>query len=370
MAEQAAAVLVRDAHALEAGPRDVRNAEVPPQTAFDARVVSGQQFQDTPVGSSAAKQVTLTAARTVTVTGATVDAASTPAPFTLGRVTLTPAGGGPPASVRFPVTLHKGDVLRAAVTFAPAATGGADATVSFATGAGSSPASVPLIGNGTTTGLVATSTALSFVINEQDGMLITNVPVGVADPQQTVMVNDGDVPVTVKSVTPPTGSYRALGLPRPGTVIRPGEAITVQVIFTPRHAMTSNGSFTIIPSRGTSATVSLTGTGLAPVTKFTASPGVVHFGPVPVGHTATRMIKVVNAGNQPSLMGQTGLPGGPFGAPLRAAQGLPVNGDYDLELPVTFHPVKAGAFHGIYKVTWTDEFGQHSLDVPITGTGR
>jgi len=133
--------------------------------------------------------------------------------------------------------------------------------------------------------------------------------------------------------------------------------------------VTSNGSFTITPSQGASATVSLTGTGLPPVTKFTASPGVVHFGSVPVGHTATRMIKVVNAGNQPSLMGQTGLPGGPFGAPLQAAVGLPVNQDYQLVLPVTFHPTKAGAFHGTYKVTWTDEFGQHSLNVPITGTG-
>ena len=27
------------------------------------------------------------------------------------------------------------------------------------------------------------------------------------------------------------------------------------------------------------------------------------------------------------------------------------------------------AFHGTYKVTWTDRFGSHSLLVPITGTG-
>jgi outer membrane protein assembly factor BamB len=328
------------------------------------------QFQDTAVGSSAVKHVSLTATRTVTVTGATVDAASTPAPFTLGPVTLTPAGGGTPASVKFPVTLHKGDVLRAAVTFAPSATGGATGAVSFTTGAGSSaPASIPLVGNGTTTGLFATNPALSFVINEQDGMLITNVPVGIPALQVTSIVNDGDVPVTVKSVTPPTGTYRAVGLPKPGTVIKPGEAIPVKVIYTPQHAVTSSGSFTITASRGTSATVTLTGTGLAPITKFTASPGVVHFGSVPVGHTVTKMIKVVNAGNQPALMGQTGVPGGPFGAPLRAAKGLPVNGDYDLVLPVTFHPTKAGAYHGTYKVTWSDRSGQHSLNVPITGTG-
>jgi len=47
---------------------------------------------------------------------------------------------------------------------------------------------------------------------------------------------------------------------------------------------------------------------------------------------------------------------------LRAAVGLPVNQDYQLELPVTFHPAKAWA-------TWTDRFGLHSLNVPIAGTG-
>jgi hypothetical protein len=327
------------------------------------------QFGDTAVGSAATKHVTLTATRTVTVTGASVTAAGASAPFTLGAVTLTHPGG-PPAGVTFPVTLHKGDVLRAAVRFAPGTAGGAEGAVTFTTAAGpAAGVSVPLIGNGTQTGLLATSTALTFNIIEQDGMLITNVPVGTSDPQQTVIVNGGTTPVTVTSITPPTGRYRAVGLPKVGTVIRPGEAIPVQVVFTPTQAVTSNGSFTITPSQGASATVSLTGTGLPPVTKFTASPGVVHFGPVPVGHTATKMITVVNAGNQPSLMGKTGLPGGPFGAPLRATVGLPVNQDYDLVLPVTFHPATAGAFHGTYKLTWTDEFGQHSLNVPITGTG-
>ena len=68
-------------------------------------------------------------------------------------------------------------------------------------------------------------------------------------------------------------------------------------------------------------------------------------------------------------MGQTGLPGVPFGAPLRASPGLPVNGQNSLVLPVTFHPAKTGSFHGIYKLTWTDPFGKHSLSVPIAGTG-
>src|SRR4029077_15493780 len=147
--------------------------------------------------------------------------------------------------------------------------------------------------SGTQTGLCATNPAIAFNINEKDGELILNVPVGISDPQMTDIVNKGDKAVTVRSVSPPTATYRAIGLPKVDTVIKPGEAIPVGVVFTPQHNVTTNGSFTIPPSQGTSVPVSLTGTGLPPFTKFTASPGVVHFGSVPVGHAATRMIEVI-----------------------------------------------------------------------------
>jgi hypothetical protein len=326
------------------------------------------QFSGTSVNSATTRDISVTATRTVTVTGASVTAAGTTAPFTLGQVMLT-RPGGTPASVKFPVTLHKRDVLRAAVKFAPAAVGGVDGDVSFTTAGSTSPALVPLIGNGIQTGLFATSPALKFVIDQNDGMLITNVPVGITAQALTTIANDGDTAVTVKSVTPPDGTYRAFGLPKPGTVIKPGEAISVKVIFSPQHNVTTNGSFTITPNRGTPVTVSLTGTGLAPFSKFTFTPGVVHFGSVPVGHTVKRIINVTDVGNQPSIMGRTGLPGGPFGAPLRVTVGLQLNQGYNLALPVTFHPTKAGAYHGIYKLTWTDRFGEHSLSVPVTGTG-
>ena len=325
------------------------------------------QFSGTPVNAAATKHVSVTATRTVTVSGAALSAASTPAPFTLGQVMLTRAGGTP-ARVKFPVTLHKGDVLGATVKFAPAAPGGVDGQVSFTTSASPVPVSIPLIGNGTQAGLLATSPALSFKLNENDGMLITNVPVGITDPQVTDIVNDGTAPVTVASVKPPTGVYSSADLPKVGTVIKPGEAIPVTVIYTPRHDVTTNGSFTITPNRGSGVTVSLTGTGLAPFTKFEAEPVVVHFGKVPVGHTGTVTLEIINLGNQPSIMGRTSLPGAPFGAPLRAPYGLPFNQGYELFLPVTFHPAKAGSFHGTYTVHWTDRFGKHSLNVPVTGT--
>jgi hypothetical protein len=324
-------------------------------------------YPDTALGSAASTPVSVTATRTVTVTGTQVTAMSTPAPFTVGTVTETHNGSTTP--VTFPVTLHKGDALHAPVTFTPAAPGGATGQVTFTTTAAKDAAAVPLIGDGTQTGLFATSTALSFAIVENEGTVVTNVPVGVTVPLTTAITNGGDTPVTVTSVTPPTGPYTAQNLPKVGTVIKPGASVTVQITYVPQAVATSNGSFTVTASKGTSATVTLTGTSLAPLTKFTASPSTVHFGPVRVGHTARVLVHVVNAGNQPSLMKRTPGPGGAFGAPLRVPNGLPVNGGYDLELPVTFHPTKAGAFTGVYVLRWTDHFGTHTLNVPITGTG-
>jgi hypothetical protein len=328
------------------------------------------QFHDTPVGSSASKQVSVTATRTVTVTGASVGAAAAPAPFTLGRVTLTRHGAGRPGRVKFPVTLNQGDALRAVAKFAPRTAGGADGVVSFTTAARPSvPVSVPLIGDGTTAGLYMSNPSLSFVINEHDGMLILNVPVGVYVPLVDDLVNGGAKPVAVTSVSKPAGPYRVSGLPKAGSVINPGEAIPLRLVFTPQHAGAASGLLTVTASDGTSATVAMTGTGLRPVTRFTASPSVVHFGSVPVGHTATVMIQVNNDGNQPSVMGRSGLPGGAFVAPVRIPDGLPVNADSRLVLPVVFRPAQAGAYHGTYRVTWTDRFGAHSLLVPVTGTG-
>ena len=326
------------------------------------------QFRDTPVGSSSTRTAALTAARTVTVTGASVGAAAAPAPFRLGQVTLTRAGGTA-AGARFPVTLHKGDVLRATVRFAPTVSGGTEGTVSFTTAGSAAPVSVPLVADGTSNGLAATSTSMDFQIIEHDGMLIENVPVGIYKPQVDDIVNNGATPVRVTAVRLPAAPFTVTDPPRAGTVIRPGEAIPVNVVFTPARAVTSTGSMTITGTHGASVTVALAGTGVPPRTRFVASPGAVHFGRVTVGHTVTAMIHVLNAGNQPSIMQRTATSGGPFGAPLKAAKGLEINGDNSLVLPVTFHPAKAGTFKGVYQVAWIDRFGAHTLNVTITGTG-
>ena len=82
----------------------------------------------------------------------------------------------------------------------------------------------------------------------------------------------------------------------------------------------------------------------------------------------TRFVHIVNAGNQNATVVRTRL-AGPFHAPYKVAQGLPVNGGYDLSVPVTFTPTAPGRTTGRYTFTWRDRLGRHTLTVPITGTG-
>jgi PQQ-like domain/Abnormal spindle-like microcephaly-assoc'd, ASPM-SPD-2-Hydin len=326
-------------------------------------------YPGTPVGSAASAPVTLTATKPVTVSGASVTSMNTPNPYSVGRVTVTRHGSSTPVAVKFPVTLQPGDVLRTQVKFAPAAPGGAPGQVTFAASSGSpGSAAVPLIGDGTGTGLAATPSSLQFVLTSS-GQAVSNVPVGISVPLTATIVNTSTAPEKVTSVTAPRGPYSYLGLPRPGAVIEPGQSLVVEVTFGPGRAGPAKGSIVIRASHGPAIRVALTGTGLAGVSKFTAFPSSVHFGRVRVGHTATVLIHVFNRGNQPSLMQRTPAPGGPFGAPVRVTSGLPVNPAYDLVLPVTFRPARAGAVTSSYTLKWTDRFGTHTLTVPITGTG-
>ncbi len=64
--------------------------------------------------------------------------------------------------------------------------------MSFTTAAKpSAPVSVAVIGDGTRTGLYMTNPSPSFVVNEHDGMLIGDVPVGVYVPIVDDLVNEG-----------------------------------------------------------------------------------------------------------------------------------------------------------------------------------
>jgi Abnormal spindle-like microcephaly-assoc'd, ASPM-SPD-2-Hydin len=319
------------------------------------------------VGSATIRTATVTAARTVIVTGLGSSAITSPDPFRTGRVTETSPGRPGPRPVRFPVTLHRGDTLRVPVMFAPTAPGGTSGTLSFRTAAPGVPANIPLIAEATRTGLYATAPRLSMLLSLNDGTEVGPVPVGQPVYAVTTIVNGGATAQRIAKISPPGGPFTAGFLPRPGTILRPGQSVTVQFGYRPSRAIPSAGALTITGSSGPPVTVTLSGNAQPAHSKFTAPPRI-SFGDIPVGHTATRFIHIVNAGNEAATVATTKLTA-PFRAPYPLDKGLPVNAGYDLKIPVTFTAATAGKSAGRYTFTWKDRAGLHTITVPITATG-
>jgi hypothetical protein len=218
------------------------------------------------------------------------------------------------------------------------------------------------------TGLYAAPGSQSFVVT--DGTTVSNVPVGVSVPETVEITNGGTSTQTVSSVTAPAGEFTASDLPALGTKIAPAQSVSILVTFAPQYAGPAAGSLKVTGDSGTSATIALSGTGVAAVSHFTTSPTAVNFGSVALGKKVKATIHIGNTGNQPAIVtGVTPLHA-PFATPYLVARGLPVNAGYDLKITVTFTPAKAGIFTDVYKLTWTDSFGTHTVSIPLTGTGH
>ena len=325
------------------------------------------RFGDTAVGSAATRAATVTAVRTVTVTGAAASSATAPGPFTVGPVTETAPGSIKRTPVTFPVTLHAGDELHAPVKFAPTAPGGATGAVTFTVSGRAAPTVIPLVGAGTRTGLYATAPRLAMLLNLNDGTNVGPVPVGQPVYAVTTIVNGGTTPQRLTEISKPGGPFAVRFLPRTGTVLKPGQSVTVQISYRPSRVGAPAAVLAVTGSSGTPAIISISGKAGTAVSRFTA-PRRVSFGTVAVGHTMTRFVHIVNVGNQNATVVRTRL-AGPFHAPYQVAQGLPVNGGYDLSIPVTFTPSAPGRITGRYTFTWRDRLGRHTLTVAIAGTG-
>ncbi len=84
---------------------------------------------------------------------------------------------------------------------------------------------------------------------------------------------------------------------------------------------------------------------------------------------ARTTIGIANVGDLPATVTVTSPPAAPFTAAYRVPAGLPLGPGYELKIPVTFVPARAGTITGLYRLTWTDLLGKHTVRVRLTGTG-
>jgi hypothetical protein len=321
------------------------------------------------VGASTTGTVTITAKRPVTVTGVTArtDGSNAVVPgnefTTNGSLYLN----GSNAAVPLPVNLVKGDKLSAYVTYTPAAPGGADGTVSFATSSSTDPSvDLAVVANGSQPGLTPSSSAVQFMGAPDQGII--PVAVGITVPQTVTFTNFGTIPVMVNSVTPPAAPFTASNLPKAGTVFKPGQSVTIPLSYAPAAGGPSTGQLSIGTSAGPLATVQLNGTGVPAVSQFTAARPVVNFGTIPVGKQATAHVQITNSGNTESAVQGVAPVAAPFKATLAPPAQMPFNPGGDLTVPVTFTPTKQGTFSTRYVLHWTDVNGSHAITVTLTGT--
>lgn len=339
--------------------------------ATAARPVSGLvpvTFGPVQAGTTGYREVTITASARVRVAGIAVSGAGAADPFRVRRVTETTRDRRL-AAARFPLMLTPGEVLRLRVAFRPAGPGGFIGTLRLTGRAAGQPLDIPLAGEGTRTGLYATAGMLPFALTPS-GHAPGPVPVGIRVLNTVDITNGGATAATVTSASVSGGPFSAVGLPRPGTRLQPGESVPVQITYAPRRPGHDTGLLTVTADRGTRAAVRLAGTSVAARSRLLAAPARLGFGTVRPGRRVTAFITVTNAGNQAATVTGTARPAAPFAARLLVPRGLPVNPGDTLHLPVTFAPEAAGRFTGVYRLTWADRFGRHTLAVALTGRAR
>ncbi|MFE9425129.1 choice-of-anchor D domain-containing protein [Kitasatospora sp. NPDC006697] len=202
---------------------------------------SSVSFDDEPTGVPVATSVQFTN----TGTGSeTISAVGSPAaPWT---VTGAPAVG---------TVVAPGGSFIVNVSYDPTVAG--DSTDTFSVTSTSGTFAVPLTGQAVTGQghLTITPTTLAF----------GSVPVGTSSQQLSFSVtDDGNIPVTLNKAKAPVGTFSSPNAIAEGTVIGPGQSVSVPVVFTPGAAGPASDSYEITGNTGQGDLyVQLNGTGLA-----------------------------------------------------------------------------------------------------------
>src|SRR6267143_1889177 len=282
---------------------------------------------------------------------------------TARNITLQSTGTGPLQGASITVTAPfsqtnncTGSIAPAAsctiqVTFAPTVVGSASGTVTITDNAGTQ--TVSLIGSGSAP-VSLSSTRLSF----------GTLAVGDTSPARTVTVtNRQNVALSFSSITV-SGPF-AVASNTCVADIAAGASCAIGVAFSPDALGSATGVLTLTDSAVTSPqTVSLTGTGSAPVTLSTRS---LSFDDVAVGNTSS--VETVTLTNRQSValnFAGTAVSAG-FGVASNTC-GASLAAGASCTVGVTFSPTTTGSITGA--LTFTDDAPNSPQTVSLSGTGQ
>ncbi len=236
-----------------------------------------------------------------------------------------------------------------AVQFAPTTSGSLPGSLTVASPSGTPSASASLSGTGLA--LVLNPTSISFTPAQLIGATSAPILVAIENVGQTAI-----------SLQPPsiTGDF-ALGSSACGATLAPNSTCSVNVTFTPTAGGVRTGVMTVTDGNET-ATVQLTGTGLAPATD-TLSAAALTFALTEVGTTsAPQNLTLTNSGDAP-LTQISVKTTGPFVAANNC--GATLGGHLSCVLAVSFAPTAVGGAGGSLSIA----DAQRIQTVALSGQG-
>ncbi|HTR89336.1 MAG TPA: choice-of-anchor D domain-containing protein, partial [Solirubrobacteraceae bacterium] len=323
-----------------------------------------------PVGESETSTVSVSASREVTVTGpvsaageqsdasaeevreaeeaeAEASAASVHEKRprrTAGPTRIPPSGGtklaGGVIVVRQPrvgSAIATGATLRLRVTFRPRRPGPVVGELLIHTSAGT--LAVSLSGYGTARGLALSAPPLAFhtIAAGMGGKTL-----------EVTFANSWNRPERLTGVRLPRGPYVVSGLPAPGTVLQPRQAITASVRFHPRRAGRYPARLGLVVD-GRTTWIPISGAAASGHARLVASARSLDAGDVRVGRSRTLEFTLADRGTVALTISRAITPLGAFTPVLALPEGITIEPGFRLHLKVLFHPTARGEAYGEYR---------------------
>jgi len=221
-------------------------------------------------------------------------------------------------------------------------------------------------------GYTYTNAATPVLTASASSLKFGNVTVGGSATQILTIKSAGTAPAVISGLNISGLGYSIIGttLTAFPATLNPSATATIAVQYKPSATGASSGTITVNSnsSGGSALGISLTGTGVAPVTTphLTITPTAVNAGSVTVGQAATQSVTLTSSGTAPVVVSAASVSGAGlsvFGMTFPATLAV----GQKASLLLQFKPTTAGAVSGKVSIASNDPAG--AAMATVTGTG-
>jgi hypothetical protein len=189
-----------------------------------------------------------------------------------------------------------------------------------------------------------------------------SAPVGGQLAGKVTFTNTG-TKLTVKAVHTPSAPFEATGLPKVGSVIEPGEVITVNVTFKSSTPEPFKGSLGLTTQAGETK-IALSGSAEESRSALTPSTESLELGSTPDGGQLSGEVRFTNTGNTTLVVSAVHSPSAPFAATGLPARGAVITPGQIITVRVAFETSTPGNFTG--SLGFTTQAGE--TNVALSGS--